>query len=52
VRSNQTHIVRRKPEKSFHQKRVWFFTMFFGALAVLLVVGLLLLFNRSPLSGH
>lgn len=40
----------RKP--SFHQKRIRFFTLLFGALIVLILVGLLLLLNLGHGVGH
>ena len=41
--------MKRKP--SPHQKQMRFFTVFFGAMLVLLVAALLWLFNRVVLPG-
>jgi len=40
-----------KRSPTFHEKRVRFFMIFFGALGVLLVVGVILLLSRSPFSS-
>lgn len=42
--------MKRKP--SLHQKQIRFFTIFFGALLILLVVGLLWLLNRVSPAGY
>ena len=41
---------RHKRSDSFHQKRVRFIGILFGLLAVLVIVGLIWLLNRSPAS--
>jgi hypothetical protein len=41
---------KRKP--TAHQRQIRFFTIFFGAVMVLILVALLWLFNRSPGNIH
>jgi hypothetical protein len=41
---------KRKP--SPHQKQIRFFTILFGAIAMLILIGLLLLFNRQSGAFH
>ena len=42
----------KKRSATFHEKRVLYFTVLFGALQVLFVVALLLLVNRSLFWGR
>jgi hypothetical protein len=44
--------MRRKRKPSLHQRQIRFFTVFFGAIMVAVVIALLWLFNRLPGSAH
>jgi len=42
----------RKRSPSFHQKQIWFLTLFFGALMISLCIAFLWWLNASRWPGH